>query len=275
MGILSYYTGNRIYYQAGKKAETAIYSRRSKVNLVGEVINIQTGCWLSERSHTGAYIDSYYEYMYKSILLFDDPDIRQMWNTSIAAINKYIKDETDSTLWYAQVNMNTGQKVNSYINVWDAFFPGLLALSGDLKDAAKNQDSWDKLWDKYHMLPERYNYATGEIINPRYTLNPENMESAYYLYNFTKDEKYKKRILKYYRDIYNYCRTDVAYTTINDVRTKEKGDVMETFFIAETMKYIYLTFAGEKVFDLNKYVFTTEAHPFLNQILSKQNVKSA
>ncbi len=263
MGILSYYTKNPVFYQAGKKAERAIFSRRSKLDLVGEIIDIQTGKWLSERSHTGAYIDSYYEYMYKSLLLFNDPEIKIMWDKSITAINKYIRDETDSTLWYAQVNMHTGKKLNAYINVWDAFFPGLLALSGDLKSASKNQNTWDKLWNKYSMLPERYNYDTGEVINPRYTLNPENIESAYYLYQYTKDIKYKKRVLKYYQDLYKFCRTDIAYTTITDVETKTKGDVMETFFIAETMKYIYLTFTDPKSFSIKDYVFTTEAHQFL------------
>ena len=262
MGILSYYTKNPVYYQAGMRAERAIFSRRSKLDLVGEIINVQTGQWLSERSHVGAYIDSYYEYMYKSWLLFGDPELRVMWDKSIRAINRYVADETDSTLWYAQVNMHTGKRMNRFINVWDAYFPALLALSGDVKRAAKHQDAWDKLWDQYGMLPERYNYETRQVVDPPYTLNPEIMESAYYLYHYTGDVKYKQRILKYYRDIVRHCRTDVAYTVISDVRTHAKGDALETFFIAETMKYMYLPFWGEAKFRFDEYVFTTEAHPF-------------
>lgn len=163
---------------------------------------------------------------------------------------------------YAQVNMYTGQRMNRFINVWDAYFPALLALSGDVKRAAKHQNAWDKLWDRFGMLPERYNYETSQVVDPPYTLNPEIMESAYYLYHYTGDPKYKKRMLKYYRDIVRHCRTDVAYTVIADVRTKAKGDALETFFIAETMKYMYLPFWGENQFRFDDYVFTTEAHPF-------------
>lgn len=37
---------------------------------------------------------------------------------------------------------------------------------------------------------------------------------------------------------------------------------METFFLAETLKYLYLLFGSTEVFPLDKYVFNTEAHPF-------------
>jgi mannosyl-oligosaccharide alpha-1,2-mannosidase len=37
---------------------------------------------------------------------------------------------------------------------------------------------------------------------------------------------------------------------------------METFFLAETLKYLYLLFGSNDVFPLDKYVFNTEAHPF-------------
>ena len=273
MGILSYYTQNPVYYQAGMRAERAIFSRRSKLDLVGERIHIQTGQWLTNRSHVGAYIDSYYEYMYKSWLLFGDPELKAMWDKSIRAINTYVAEDTDSTLWYAQVDMHTGQKLNRFVNVWDAYFPALLALSGDLKRAARHQASWDKLWDKFGMLPERYNYQTGEVVDAQYTLNPEIMESAYYLYHYTKDEKYRLRLRGYYRDLTRYCRTDVAYTVIDDVRTKRQGDAFETFFIAETLKYLYLPFWGENHFAFDEHIFTTEAHPFKKALFIRSESK--
>jgi ER degradation enhancer, mannosidase alpha-like 2 len=58
-----------------------------------------------------------------------------------------------------------------------------------------------------------------------------------------------------------YCRTDDAYAALNDVRTKEKADEMESFFLAETLKYLYLLFAPSDTLDLNHVVFNTEAHP--------------
>ncbi|HUA67666.1 MAG TPA: glycoside hydrolase family 47 protein, partial [Candidatus Saccharimonadales bacterium] len=58
-----------------------------------------------------------------------------------------------------------------------------------------------------------------------------------------------------------YCRTDVAYASLSNVETKEKTDDMESFFFAETLKYLYLLYAPQSTVDLNKAVFNTEAHP--------------
>jgi len=61
-------------------------------------------------------------------------------------------------------------------------------------------------------------------------------------------------------DVKNYCRTDIAFTHIEDVVTKEQSDQMSTFLFAETLKYFYLAFSGSDVNPEN-HVFNTEAHP--------------
>lgn len=48
---------------------------------------------------------------------------------------------------------------------------------------------------------------------------------------------------------------------------------MPTFFFAETLKYLYLTFSDEKDFNLDDYVFNTEAHPFKKASFDKAEVK--
>ncbi len=48
---------------------------------------------------------------------------------------------------------------------------------------------------------------------------------------------------------------------LKNVATKEKGDLQPSYFLAETLKYLYLLFAPEKTLDLDKVVFNTEAHP--------------
>ncbi|MCF8370446.1 MAG: glycoside hydrolase family 47 protein [Bacteroidales bacterium] len=60
---------------------------------------------------------------------------------------------------------------------------------------------------------------------------------------------------------------------IENVETKEKKDYMPTFFFAETLKYLYLTFSDEKDFNLDDYVFNTEAHPFKKASFVKEEVK--
>jgi len=37
----------------------------------------------------------------------------------------------------------------------------------------------------------------------------------------------------------------------------------KVFFLAETMKYLYLLFAPDDVIPLDEFVFNTEAHPLL------------
>jgi mannosidase alpha-like ER degradation enhancer 2 len=94
-----------------------------------------------------------------------------------------------------------------------------------------------------------------------YALRPEIIESAYYLYHFTKDPRYLDMGRTFFNGIVKYCRTDVAYDALSDVEKKTKADRMESFFLAETLKYLYLLFAQPDTLDLTKVVFNTEAHP--------------
>ena len=261
-GILSYYAEDPIYYQTAKKASEKIFSLRSKRGLLGRDINVETGKWTMTQSMVGAYTDSYFEYLYKSWLLFKDPDIRQIWDSSITSIQKYIAEPRLNRLWYGKVDMETGKKINSEITLWDAYFPALLALSGDINRAKAAQNAWDYVWNKQGLIPMGYDYSKDSILNPFYQLNPEVIESAYYLWKYTGDSTYFLRLKKYYEDVKKYCKTESAYCHIENVVTKKQKDEMETFFIAETMKYFYLAFATDAKVNLEDYVFSTEAHPF-------------
>jgi hypothetical protein len=94
-----------------------------------------------------------------------------------------------------------------------------------------------------------------------YALRPENIESAFYLYRFTSDPHYLDMGRTFFDSLVKYCRTEVAYAALRNVETKAKSDLMESFFLAETLKYLYLLFAPRDTLDLNKFVFNTEAHP--------------
>jgi len=58
----------------------------------------------------------------------------------------------------------------------------------------------------------------------------------------------------FFDDLVRYCRTDVAYAALNNVVTKEKGDDMESFFFAETLKYRYLLYAPRKTLEVNEVI---------------------
>ncbi len=276
MGILSCYTKDPKYYQAGKRATLAIYERRSDIGLIGEVINVQSGEWISEVSHLGAGIDSYYEYLYKSYLLFGDEELGKIWKESIGNINKYLAEDHDNKLWYGRADMRSGELISSKITLYDAFFPAILALSGDLERAGKLQKTWKWLWDKYGLEPMEYDYKKEKVTYPVYDLNPEIIESAYYLYHLTGDTTYFNMNKKFWADIKKYCRTDIAFTSIENVETMEKKDYMPTFFFAETLKYFYLTFSHHQGnFDFDDYVFNTEAHPFKKSNFNKEEIKTS
>lgn len=274
MGILSYYTKDPKYYQAGKRSTLAIYNRRSKLGLIGDVIDVETGEWVSRNSHICAGVDSYYEYLYKSYLMFGDPELGKIWNESIGLIHQYMAEKYDNKIWYGRVNMDTGEKVSSVVTLYDAFFPALLALSGDLPHAQKLEKTWEWLWNKYGLEPMAYDYKKEEPTYPVYELNPEIIESAYYLYHLTGDSTYYAMNEQFWSDIKQHCRTEIAYTAVSDVRTMKKEDYMPTFFFAETLKYLYLTFShqqNEHYFD--EHIFNTEAHPFIRSVIEETEAK--
>src|SRR5689334_17326798 len=72
-GTLSKLTGNPVFYDKAKRALVETYNRRSKIGLVGEWINVETGQWTNTDSHVSGAIDSYYEYLLKCSVLFGDP----------------------------------------------------------------------------------------------------------------------------------------------------------------------------------------------------------
>lgn len=117
-----------------------------------------------------------------------------------------------------------------------------------------------------------YDFVEGEPTYPVYDLNPEIIESACYLWKLTGEEKYMRMVEGYWMDILKHCRTEVAFTAVEDVRTMKKRDYMATYFFAETLKYIYLTFSPPDLYNFIDYVFTTEAHPFRKDLFDRQLV---
>jgi ER degradation enhancer, mannosidase alpha-like 2 len=260
-GTLSKLTGKPVFYDKAKRALVELYNRRSKIGLVGSSINVETGAWTDPVSHISGGIDSYYEYLLKASLLFDDKDCTRMWKSSIEAVNKYVADDTRGGLWYGQVDMNTGKRVSTHYGALDAFFPAVLARSGDLDRARRLQESSYKMWTTFGIEPEELDYSNLKIVHAGYPLRPEIMESGYYLYFYTKDPRYLEMASTFLGNLVRYCKASSGYAALASVETRQKKDNMESFFLAETLKYLYLTFAPRETLDLNKVVFNTEAHP--------------
>lgn len=261
-GTLSRHTKKPVYYDKAKRALVELYNRRSKLGLVGEEIDVETGKWVSAASHVGGGIDSYYEYLLKGWLLFGDEDCRAMWRDSIRALNRHLADEARSGLWYGQADMNTGKRTASEFGGLHAFLPAVLALGGDVPRARRLQESCLKMWNVAGLEPEVLDYRTMKIVHPGYPLRPEIMESAYTLYVKTKDPRYLDMGRTFFDSLARHTRAGSAFTTLKNVETKEQGDLMPSYFLAETLKYLYLLYAPPETLRFDSMVFNTEAHPF-------------
>ena len=107
----------------------------------------------------------------------------------------------------------------------------------------------------------------------QYQLRPEAIEAFYVLYSITKDPIYlwqcdvgmRRREWGYdvFMAIEKHCKTAYGYGEYEDVLVEGKTplDKMESFFPAETLKYLYLLFSPNPAIDFNRVVFNTEGHP--------------
>lgn len=110
-------------------------------------------------------------------------------------------------------------------------------------------------------------YAKDIIIKPadrHNLLRPETVESLFVLYRITEDPKYREWGWQIFKAFEKYTKVDSGgYTSLDDVTAipPPRRDKMETFFLGETLKYLYLLFGDRTLIPLDKFIFNTEAHP--------------
>ena len=92
---------------------------------------------------------------------------------------------------------------------------------------------------------------------------PETVESLFVMYRLTKDPKYRKWGWKIFKAFESNMRVDGGYASVRDVNRTPcpRANKMESFFLAETLKYLFLLFGdNDSIVSLNEWVFNTEAH---------------
>jgi len=96
-------------------------------------------------------------------------------------------------------------------------------------------------------------------------LRPETAESLFYLYRFTGDEQYRKWGEKIFQAIQAHGKVDGGFSSVQDVNKipTVKVDELQSFVMAETLKYLYLLFSPAERLDLGSFVLNTEGHPLL------------
>ncbi|KAF2883169.1 hypothetical protein ILUMI_23005 [Ignelater luminosus] len=277
-GTLSRLTGDPLYEEIAMNAVYALYNHRSPLGLYGNHIDIVSGHWTAQDAGIGAGVDSFFEYLVKGSILLQKPELMEMFYEARKAIDKYLKRED----WYLWVSMTKGQVTLPVFQSLEAYWPGVLSLIGDTSSAMRTLHNYHQVWLQYGFTPEFYNIPQTEAGNNRenYPLRPELIESVMYLYRATGDPYLLQVGVDILRSLQHSAKTPCGYATIKDVRDHRKEDRMESFFLAETTKYLYLLFdtdnfihnqgqhgtvvntpSGECVLEAGGYIFNTEAHP--------------
>lgn len=138
---------------------------------------------------------------------------------------------------YVQADLQTGATRAFWIDSLSAFYPGVLTLAGRIEEATEIHLLATALWTRFSALPERWNVATGDIDNGLgwWGGRPEFIESTYYLYRATKDPWYLHVGEMVLRDIKRRCWTRCGWAGLQDVRTGELQDRMESFFLEKQL----------------------------------------
>lgn len=279
--LLSLLTGDKRYAEAAHKAAVSFFHyRNSQTGLLGNHINIENGQWRFREATIGSNVDSYFEYLVKTYSLFGRDEYWHMFTTLYTSV---IEHNHRFPPWYIDVDMVTTAQTWTLFNSLQAFWPGLQAQLGGitLKDrqhqisGSKNRTSdtdlhmardtllaFHSVWRRFGAVPEGFNFMTNAV-QPRqklYPLRPEMIESAYFLFLRTRDPLYLHIGRDIVHSIDTIMRVPCGFATVRDVETRELGDRMESFFLAETLKYALLLFDEDHWVNRGHYVFNTEAH---------------
>ena len=287
--LLSRLTGDERFGKVAKLATRALWMRRSSKNLFGKHIDTFTGKWTEVLSGIGSNSDSFLEYLVKHYFLF--PDDFDWWPMLSSAYSGVFHDSRIGE-WYADVDMSSGLSGGSK-KVFEslmAFYPGMQTLLGEIEPAARSLSSFFLVREYLGFLPERFNFGLWRVDNSLdggagiHPLRPELLESCYFLHRATKaissgiewssgwlwaaDYSLEK--------LYDSTLVDCGFATVSEVTPEVSGstasgtidvpqlDEMPSFFLSETLKYLFLLFETDDPLQNDRereWIFTTEAHP--------------
>ena len=300
--LLSRLTGDESFGKAAKLASRALWMRRSNLNLLGKHLDVEKGDWAETLSGIGSNSDSFYEYMIKHYILF--PEDSDFWPMFVATYNGVFNDTrlgewyTDVDM---HAGLKSGSSRRTFESLM-AFYPGMQVLAGELSPAAKTLNSYFMVRETTGLLPERFNFAQWKVegggagLHP---LRPELLESCYFLHKSTAGTSAKRSASKPQNDefdtdesgwlwaadyslhtINRLSWTPCGFAIIKDVnpattgaipgpsqQTNRKirtGNEMPSFFLSETLKYLFLAFDDNNILHKDEdreWVLTTEAHP--------------
>ena len=257
-------------------------ARNKKVPAGGEglfplFLSPLNGMWTSPKISFGAMGDSFFEYLIK------------MWvqGGKTQALQKY-RDLFDGAMrGMINVLVQRSSSGLTYVAEWDraglvhkmdhlaCFVPGMLALGAEGPHEREYMELAKELM--YTCVQMYFRQPSG--VSPEFVwfrpaedmvsgahhnlLSPETVESLMILYRKTGDDTYREWGWQIFQAFETHCRVPNGYVGLMDVRVAkpQKDDTMQSFFLAETLKYLYLLFDDTGHIAMDEWVFNTEAHP--------------
>ncbi|KAF2894512.1 hypothetical protein ILUMI_11640 [Ignelater luminosus] len=278
---LSDVTGNPIYRSKVDHIRQFIRTLEKPKGLYPNYLNPKTGKWGQHHMSMGALGDSFYEYLLKAWIQSnkEDNEARQMFDDAMQAVMQHMLHTSPSGLMYfAELKFDRLEHKMDHLG---CFSGGLLALGAkSLKNEMSERymevadkithtchESYDRSYTK--LGPESFRFTEGaearalKSSEKYYILRPEVIESYFYMYRLTKDQKYRDWGWEAVEALERHCRVPGGYTGLKNVYSEDpmQDDVQQSFFLAETLKYLYLLFSDDSLFSLDQWVFNTEAHP--------------
>lgn len=284
---LSRSTGDSNYEEISARINEKVHSLPKKDGLVPIFINANTGTFRNFATISlGARGDSYYEYLLKQWLQTgkkDDDYIIGDYKTAIDGVLEHLVKETPKEHHVYIGELINGKDFKPKMDHLTCYLPGTLLLGhkngmppSHLKLA---QDLLETCYQTYMKQPTQlapeitYFNLNGESESDLYVkttdahnlLRPEFVESLYYFYALTGNATYQDMGWNIFQAFEKYTKVKNGYTSIGNVKSVlnvKPRDMMESFFLGETLKYFYLLFSDDrKEIDLEKFVFNSEAHP--------------
>ncbi|KAJ7152111.1 seven-hairpin glycosidase [Mycena filopes] len=297
---LSKYTKNATYGELAQKSMLAIANLATPLpGLAPQVIDPVTTQFDGAYISWGSGSDSYFEYLLKFARYSNNADNTYIdtWKTAVdSSIHSLLKKSTVGNFSYLADQDDQGRIL--YIGSHLAcFYAGNWLLGGKLLNnqtiidiaLGLNEGCWNTYAGTVTGIgPETFafigtdgNFTGGNppsadqqafynehgyyITNGVYIQRPEVLESNFHAWRVTGDTKYLDRAAGAIASFNEYLTARAGFAGLNDVNDPSAGliDDMETFWFAEVLKYLYLTFDDPAHISLDDYVFNTECHPLV------------
>jgi len=293
-GTLGRRTDNNTYRQLAEDSMRFIHAMHPLQPLLGTTLQRQTGKISDQQLSVAAPVDSYFEYLLKYWILGGKTDDhwRDRWinATDMALSVLQVRTAKGGFAFTGDIPYK-GAPPSHTVTHLGCFYPGNVAL-GVLSGAATGERAAQYL--KFaecmmHTCFQLYNITktglgadnaeidvrTGKltVTGAHYLQRPEVVESLFYLWRATHNERYRDWGWFILQAIEKYCRKEAGYSGAYDVNKvpPKSDDVQQSWFLAETLKYLFLLFSDDAVLPLDRWVFNTEAHPVRANVIEEES----